>query len=125
MSDDVQQIEPVDGEITEEWVRLTDEPEIRGVEAFTADDIDGWVVAISAQEFFRQDPLGVELRQRIQSALRAVDGVTDVYDHDNEQWDVIGNPSGEALTRAAASVIDELAARMREAIYPGRGYRDH
>jgi hypothetical protein len=125
MSDDVQQIEPVDGEITEEWVRLTDEPEIRGVEAFTADDIDGWVVAISAQEFFRQDPLGVELRQRIQSALRAVDGVTDMYDHDNEQWDVIGNPSGEALTRAAASVIDELADRMREAIYPGRGYRDH
>jgi hypothetical protein len=31
---------------------------------------------VSVQEFFRRDPLGVELRQRMASALRSVDGVT-------------------------------------------------
>lgn len=110
----MRQIEPADAEITQEWVRLTDEPEIRGVGAYTADDIDGWVVAVWAQEFFRQDELGVELRQRMQRALRAVPGATGVYEHDNEQWDVTGTPSGEALTRAAASVVDDLADRLRE-----------
>jgi len=114
MSDEVQQIVPEDDEITEEWVRLTDEPGIRGVGAFTGPEVDGWAVSIWAQEFFRQDSLGVELRQRIESKLRAVAGVTDVYEHDNEHWDVIGALSGEALTRAAASVVDELADRMRQ-----------
>ena len=116
MSDEIQQIEPLDQEITEEWVRLTDEPEIRGVEAFTADDIDGWIVAVLAQEYYRQDPLGVELRQRIQDALRAVEGVSDVREHDNEQWDVTGTPSGKALTRAAASVVDDMADRLRKGL---------
>lgn len=116
MSDQVQQIMPEDEEITEEWVRLTDEPGIRGVGAFTGPEIDGWVVSIWAQEFFRQDSLGVELRQRMESVLRAVAGVTDVSEHDNEHWDVTGTPSGEALSRAAASVVDEMADRMRQSM---------
>jgi hypothetical protein len=113
VSDEVRRIEPEDDEIAEEWVRLTDEPEIRGVEAYTTGEADDWVVAVWAQEFFRQDQLGVELRQRMQRALRAVPGATGVYEHDNEQWDVTGTPSGEALTRAAASVVDDLADRLR------------
>jgi len=115
MSDEVQRIVPEDEEISEEWLRETDEPGIRNVGAFTGPEVGGWVVSIWAQEFFRQDSLGVELRQRMETALRAVAGVTDVYEHDNEQWDVAGAPSGEALTRAAASVVDELADRMRKA----------
>lgn len=115
MSDEVRQIVPEDEEITEEWLRETDEPGIRNVGAFTGPELDGWFVSICAQEFFRQDSLGVELRHRIERALRAVAGVTDVCEHDNETWDVRGAPSGEALTRAAASVVDELADRMRHA----------
>jgi hypothetical protein len=114
VNDDVRQIEPDDDEIAEEWLRETDEPEVRGVGAHYADDGGGWIVDVWAQEFYRQDPLGVELRQRIQASLRAVDGVTDVYEHDNESWGVAGTPSGEALTRAAATVVDELADRMRQ-----------
>jgi hypothetical protein len=72
------------------------------------------VVDIWAQEFFRQDPLGAELRQRVQAALRTVDGVTGVDEHDNESWQVTGDPSGEALTRAAARVVDDMADRLRE-----------
>lgn len=115
VSDEVRRIEPDDDEIAEEWLRETDEPEIRGVGAsFCYGDEGGWFVDVWAQEFYRQDPLGVELRQRIQAALRAVAGVTDVHEHDNDSWAVTGNPSGEALTRAAARVVDELADRMRE-----------
>lgn len=112
MSDEVEQIEPADSEITEEWVRETDEPEVRMVGASYGDE-GGWMVDVAAQEFYRQDPLGVELRLRIQRALIAVEGVTGVYEHDNETWDVTGAPSGEALTRAAARVVDDLADRLR------------
>ena len=79
MSDDVEQIEPTDHEITQEWVRLTDEPDVRGVGASYTPE-GGWVVDVFAQEFYREDPLGVELRQRIREALLAVKGVTDAYE---------------------------------------------
>lgn len=71
------------------------------------------------QEFFRQDPLGVELRQRLASALQSVSGVTSVAEHDNESWFVTGSPSGEVLTRAAANVLDELADRLRAGMEGG------
>ena len=113
MSDAVEQIEPEDDTISEEWLRETDEPEIRGVGAHYEDE-GGWMVDVFVQEFFRQDPLGAELRQRIRQALLAVEGVTAVNEHDNESWDVDGNPSGEALTRAAAHVVDDMADRLRQ-----------
>ena len=47
------------------------------------------------------------------SALAAVEGVTSVREWDNESWRVLGTPSGEALTRAAANVVDDLADRLR------------
>ncbi len=100
-----------------EWLRETDEPEIRAVSASRWDDGD-WQVSIWAQEFFRDGPLGVELRQRVASALRAVAGVTSVDEHDNESWWVTGTPSGEALTRAGASVVDDMADRLRDSEEP-------
>jgi hypothetical protein len=117
VSDEIRQVEPEDHEITEEWERLTSEPEIRGVSACLPGGRDGWVVSIWAQEFYREQPLGLELRQRVQSALRAVAGVTGVGEHDNESWGVSGNPSGEALVRAATGVVDELADRLREGAF--------
>lgn len=111
MSDEVEQIEPHDSEITEEWVRRTDEPLVRGVGAIHT--TGGWVVDVFVQEFYQQGLLGVELRQRVREALLAVDGVTDVYEDDTEGWGVAGTPSGGALTRAAASVVDDLADRLR------------
>jgi hypothetical protein len=114
VTDEVQLIASADPEISEEWLRETDEPEIRGVGAGYTEE-DGWFVDIWAQEFFRQDPLGVELRERVQAALRAVDGVTRVEEGDNESWQVTGNASGEALVQAAARIVDDMADRMREA----------
>lgn len=113
MCDEVEQVEPTDYGISEQWVRMTDEPEIRGVSAYTGNRVPGWVVGIRVQEFYRQEQLGVELRQHIKTALRGVPGVTDVGEHDNEKWYVTGASSGEALVRTAASVVDDLADRLR------------
>jgi hypothetical protein len=117
VSEEVRQTTPADEELSESWERLPDgEAHLRGVWAGTGEDLEGyWQVAIFAQEYFRQDPLGLELRQRLQTALRAVPGVTDAAEQDNETWMVSGPPSGEALCRAAANVLDELADRMRNA----------
>ena len=64
----------------------------------------------------------MELRQRVASALRSVGGVIGVAEHDNESWLVTGTLSGEALTSAAASVVDGVpsaaAARVQVAASP-------
>lgn len=113
MTEEVRQVPADEADADEAWQRLTDEPDIRDVEAWTDSRVDGWVVEVNVQEFFRQDPLGIELRRRMVAALRAVDGVTDVGEHDNESWSIRGNASGEVLTRAAAGVLDDLADRLR------------
>jgi hypothetical protein len=113
VSDDVEQIEPGDPEFEEEWLRRTDEPEIRAVSANRWDAIGGWQVAVWVMEFVRSDPLETELRQRITSALQAVSGVTSAEEQDNEKWFVTGTPSGKALIEAAARVVDDLADRIR------------
>ena len=117
MIEEVHQV-PVDDDdsYTETWQRLADDPverAVRGVSVSRWDD-GQWQVWIWAQEYFRQGPTGVELRQRIVNALAAVEGVTTVADWDAESWCVLGTPSGEALTRAAAHVIDDLADRLRQ-----------
>jgi hypothetical protein len=74
VNDQVQRVSADEDDADEVWNRLTDEPDIRGVEAARIDDLGGWLVEITVQEFFRQDPLGVELRQRVASALRSFGG---------------------------------------------------
>lgn len=113
MTDEVQRVPADEADVDEAWQRLTDEPDIRDVESWTDSEVDSWVVEVNAQEFFRQDPLGIELRRQIQVALQAVAGVTDAREHDNESCFVRGNPSGQALTKAAADVLDDLADRLR------------
>ncbi len=122
MSEVVRQAAPPDEELREYWERLPgDEVYLRGVEVAAPDepeDFDGQVT-IWAGEYFREDPLGQELEQRLGTALRAVPGVTDVARIGLETWEVNGTSSGEALCRAAASVVDELAGRMRTAYESG------
>lgn len=113
MADDVRRVpdDEVDGE--EGWDRLADD-DVRGVEAIKVGDGEWpWQVIVAVAEFVRDDPLETELRERMASALRAVPGVTDVAEEDREVWIVDGEPSGEALVRAAARVVDDLASRAR------------
>jgi hypothetical protein len=110
---DIRQVQPDDDEIQEEWLRETDEPDIGTVSAARVDEIGGWLVAIWTMEMVRSDPLEVEIRQRVTSALRGVRRVTSADEHDNEQWFVTGNTSGPALLEAAAQVVDDLADQIR------------
>jgi hypothetical protein len=99
----------------ESWERLTDDPDIRSVDAsmITLGEQPYWSVGVAVAEFLREDPLEAELRQQMAAALQAVDGVESVWEEDREVWGVTGTASGEALVRAAAGVVDHLAARAR------------
>jgi hypothetical protein len=68
-------------------------------------------------EFLREDPLERELREAMAAALQGVPGTTDVEEEDREIWHVEGEPSGAALVRAAAVVVDGLAARAKAHVY--------
>ena len=113
VTDEIELLPADEVDVDEVWSRQTDEPDVRGVEAARWDEIGGWQVDVNVQEFFREDPLGVELRQRMARALRAVDAVASVEEQDNETWFVTGTPSGEELARAAANVVDDMADRLR------------
>jgi hypothetical protein len=97
----------------EAWERVTSDWEVRGVEAARRDDAGGWQVTVAVMEFVREDPLEGKLRRRIAAALRSVGGVDTAVEEDTEVWFVTGAPSGEALVRAAAEVVDDLADQTR------------
>ena len=73
----------------------------------------GWNVTVAAMEFVRQEPLEGELRRRVATALRSVEGVESADEMDTEVWFVTGTPSGEAQVRAVAEVLDDLAEQTR------------
>lgn len=100
-------------EVDEAWERVTGEPYVRGVEAGRIDFAGGWNVTVAVMEFVREDPLESELRRRITAALRSVGGVETAGEMDREVWFVTGTPSGDALVRAAAEAVDDLADQTR------------
>jgi hypothetical protein len=110
--DDVRRV-PVDG-ADEAWERVTDDWDARGVEAGRFGFTGGWNVTVAVMEFVREEPLEGELRRRIAAALRSVEGVESAEEMDREVWFVTGTPSGEALVRAAAGVVDGLAGQARD-----------
>jgi hypothetical protein len=109
--DEVRQVVLDDAD--EAWERVTDEPDALGVEAVGLGEMAGWQVTVAVMEFVRKEPLEGELRRRIAAALRSVDGVESAEEEDREVWFVTGTPSGQALVRAAAVVVDDLADRTR------------
>jgi hypothetical protein len=108
---DVRQIQ-VDGS-DESWERVTDEFDVRWVGAGWIGLSGGWNVTVAVMEFVREEPLEGELRRRIAAALLAVDGAGSAVELDREVWFVTGSASGEALVRAAAAVVDDLAGQTR------------
>ena len=108
---DVRQVQ-VEG-ADESWERVTSESDVRGVGADRIDFAGGWNVTVSVMEFVREDPLESELRRRITAALLSVDGVESTGEMDREVWFVTGTVSGEALVRAVAPVVDDLAGQTR------------
>lgn len=107
--------EPIDDEVAEEWVRETDEPDVRGVSAHRLHDGGEWPwrVTVHAAEFVREEPLEGELRNAIRAALTAVAGVARVEEEDREMWVIAGRPDAEALVTAAAAAVDRLQDKLR------------
>jgi len=105
-------------DISEGWYRDADPPEVYGVEALHLASTDRplWQVVVAAMEFVREAPLESELRAAMAARLAAVPGVVSVEEEDREVWVVFGDPSGEALTRAAAEVIDGFASRIEQTL---------
>ena len=106
----------LDPELVEGWDRLTDEPELRGVEAHRWPD-GTWQVSVWVAEFLTRDPLESMLDQSMTNALRAVPGVSRVAHVDREMWEARGTADGLALIEAAASAIDLLAEDARPFVY--------
>ena len=118
VSDEIRRIPAaeLDGATSDEgWERSVDDPDLRGVSAYriTLGEQAYWSVGVAVAEFLREDPLESEFRQQMAAALGAVPGVDVVAEEDRELWYVTGAPSGEALIRAAARVVDYLADRAR------------
>ena len=101
----------VDG--VQEWIRETDDDDLRGVDALEVAEGGAWPwqVFVSMAEFVRDVPLEDEMRAAVDAAIRSVPGVTDVAEEDREVWIVAGTPSGEALVRAVGAAIDPLVER--------------
>jgi hypothetical protein len=117
MIDEIRRIpgDELDEQCGEGWERVTDEPDIRGVSAYmiTLGESPYWSVSVAVAEFVRDDPLETDLRGQMPAVLRAVDGAANVWEEDREAWGVAGTPSGRALVRAAAGVVDRLAVQTR------------
>jgi hypothetical protein len=120
---DAAELAEIGDELTEAWQRLPgDENMLRGVEVLSGEGLGepfDWLVCIGARQFFRSNPLGDELQQRLETAMLAVPGVTSAENASWETWYVTGMASGEALCRACANVLDGLADRMRAAYESG------
>jgi hypothetical protein len=110
---DVRRVQVDDAD--EAWERdiEVDDGEVRAVEADRIDFAGGWNVTVAVMEFVREGPLEGELRRRIAAALRSVEGVETIEEMDTEVWFVTGTPAGEALVRAVAEVVDDLADQTR------------
>lgn len=114
MSDDIRQAFFPGAD--EAWERVTDDPDVRGIEAVRIDEIGGWQVTVAAMEFVRDDPLETQMRLRMAAALRAVEGVVTADEEDREVWLVTGTAPGTELIETAARVVDELAGEIRAAM---------
>ena len=115
MSDDVRRAdENVDDVVTEAWERVSDEPDIRCVDAGYLERYGYWSVGVAVMEFVREGDAPYDgLRESIEAALAAVQGVDEVQREDNEVWVVRGTPSGRELTAAVARVVDDRAGELR------------
>ena len=116
---EVRRITPADSEISEEWVRVTTEEDILGIDATRSKrGLWKWNISIYAAEFVREDALANRLDKAVTSAIRSVLGVKLVAHEDREVWILQGDPKGDDLVRACAVAIDQLAPEIRKQIPP-------
>ena len=114
-ADRVGPVDPMDVSQSEdgEWLWGQDDDLLMvGALAPEDDEDDGWQVTLSCLEFVRAEPLESRLRDAVEAALAAVDGVEEVHEEDREVFLVIGSPDGRALVAAVATVMVQLGPEI-------------
>lgn len=112
---EVRKVVPADSTVLEEWQRVTDDPDLRGVNAARSKQAKwNWRVTVNAAEFARKAPWEERLQNGLLAALKRVKGVRSVAHEDREVWLVEGETSGEDLIRACSAVVDDLAGELRK-----------
>ncbi|HAM23429.1 MAG TPA: hypothetical protein DCQ04_14440 [Actinobacteria bacterium] len=116
--DEIEHQSPVDNDGVEAWLRLTDESDVRGVDAtrVEGDHSWQWTLTVWVLEFIREEPFESQLRRAILDQVRTVPGVLAVRDMDREGWELDGSPSGEELVRTVAQTIDLLLPQIRASL---------
>jgi hypothetical protein len=96
----------------DEWTYAGDD-DVLGV-SVTSGEEGSFQVFVAAAEFVREEPLEGRLRAAVARELAAVEGVEEVFEEDREVWTVEGTPSGEALAKAVASVVNTLHQELQD-----------
>jgi hypothetical protein len=98
-----------------EWVRRTDDDDVRGVDVVHTEDEGRWTwqVFVNVAGFLREEPLESEMRAAVAAAISSVAGVTEAAEEDREVWILSGEPCGEELVRAVGDVVDRIGPRAR------------
>lgn len=119
MEDEIRRVEPLDDPEAdiEEWTRVTEDPDVRGVDVSLLRHGGDWPwqIFVSAAEFVRDEPLESEFRRRINDAIRGTAGVSETIEEDREIWLAAGSPDGADLTRSVAEAIDSMAQQIQAA----------
>jgi hypothetical protein len=86
---------------------------VRFVEALRYDPGGDWNVAVPVMELVREGPLESELRRRIATALRSVEGNAVADEMDTEVWLVTGTPVGLPKPRIepSARILERATGR--------------
>jgi hypothetical protein len=71
-----------------EWVRRTDDDDVRGVDVVHTEDEGRWTwqVFVNVAGFLREEPLESEMRAAVAAAISSVAGVTEAAEEDREVW---------------------------------------
>ena len=112
---EIKKVTPEDSDILEEWVRVTSEEDLLGVDAARLKQAKwNWQVSISVAEFVRKEPLASALEDKITSALKGVKGVKMVAREDREVWLVQGEVGGEELVWNCSIALEKMAPELRK-----------
>ncbi len=107
-------------EFEEQWLHVTDEQEILGVDASREIDEDDdsprdWTVYVAVAEFIREAPLESILHSSVTETLQGVNGVESVEQEDREAWLVEGSAEAKDLIHACVSKLKEIYPQLRSA----------
>lgn len=114
----IQQIEPQDYAVIEEWKREC-ESHLIGIFGVYASKIKNsndfpWQVEFGAGEYIREEPFVSKMNDAIVKAIMSLEGVKEAHHEDTEKYIVSGELSGSELVKVVSVAIDDFARTYLE-----------